>query len=226
MFAGAIVQAGLGMGFGLAVAPLLALLDPALVPASALYLGMATALFGAIRERENIAWSQVGVGMLGRSSGILCGVVALIYMTDRSTFQLVFGLLIAFGVLLSAFGWQLKLTLGSLVSMGGISGLMGVITSVGAPPLAIIYQNEDPKTARPTLAAFFAFGGAISLTALYLTGWAGLREFWMACAMAPAAILGTLVGRGLKGRFDASYRPLLLVVAGIASVLLIMRGVS
>ena len=223
---GAVVQAGLGMGFGLTVAPVLALLDPALVPAPALYLGMATAIVGAITERENIAWPEVGLGMLGRASGIGIGLIALLFLVDRSLFSLVFGIIILIAVFLSVVGWSLQMSAMNLLSMCVISGFTGVITSVGAPPLALIYQNLPAQQSRPTLAAFFAFGGAISLLALYASGWAGVHSFYLALFMAPAAIFGTWLGRRFRGRFDSRYRPALLAIAAIASVLLIIRGLS
>ena len=223
---GSVVQAGLGMGFGLTVAPVLALIDPALVPAPALYLGMSTAIIGAVSESRSISWKQVGTGMIGRTVGIVSGVVLLTLLVDRTSFQLLFGILIAAAVALSIIGWKLKLSIASLLSMGWISGFMGVITSVGAPPLALIYQEQPSETARPTLAAFFAFGGFISLVALYSTGWAGIREFYLALFMAPAAIIGTLFGRHVREKFDANYKPALLFVAGTASILLIIKGLS
>lgn len=223
---GAIIQAGLGMGFGLTVAPVLALIDPALVPAPALFLGMSTSLVGAVVERHDIVWSEVGVGTIGRTAGIVLGAFLLTYISDRSTFQLVFGILIAIAVALSVVGWRVNMSTRNLLGMGWISGFMGVITSVGAPPLALIYQNRDAVKSRPTLAAFFAVGCAMSLVALYLSGWAGVNQFWLACFMAPAAVLGTLLGGRLKGRVSNNYRPFLLSIAGVASVLLIVQGLS
>nr|WHW29445.1 putative sulfite exporter [uncultured bacterium] len=226
VFMGSVVQAGLGMGFGLMVAPVLALIDPALVPAAALYLGTITSIFGAAGERQSIAWDEVGIGMIGRTTGILAGTAVLLQIVDRSMFSLIFGCLILFAVGVTAFGWNMRLKASNLVGMGVISGFMGVITSVGAPPLALIYQSQDPKTARPTLAAFFAFGGALSLTSLYITGYAGLDDLWMALFMLPASLAGTWAGRLTRGRFDTRYRPALLVIAGVASVLLILRGLG
>ena len=223
---GAIIQAGLGMGFGLTVAPVLALLDPALVPAPALFLGMATSLVGALCERQNIVWPEVGIGTIGRTTGIVLGAFFLTYISDRSTFQLVFGVLIAVAVTLSVVGWNVKMSTGNLLSMGWVSGFMGVITSVGAPPLALIYQGRDAQKSRPTLAAFFAIGCAMSLAALYISDWAGLDQLLLACFMAPAALVGTLFGNRLKGRVSANYRPFLLSIAGGASVLLIVQGLS
>ena len=223
---GSIVQAGLGMGFGLTVAPVLALIDPVLVPVPALYPGMATAVLGALSEKQNIVWNEVGIGMAGRFTGRLVGSVILLQMTDRSTFSLVFGIIILFAVILSIAGWRLQLNTKNLLSMGFISGFTGVITSVGAPPLALIYQHRPAIQTRATLAAFFAFGGAASLLILYATGWAGIDHLWMALFMAPAAILGTWIGRKLRGRFDSRYRRFLLAIAAFASVMLIMRGLA
>ncbi len=223
---GAIIQAGMGMGFGLTVAPILALIDPALVPAPALFLGMSTSLAGAVVERQNIVWSEVGVGTIGRTTGIVLGAILLTYISDRSTFQLVFGILIALAVTLSVIGWRVRMSARNLLSMGWVSGFMGVITSVGAPPLALIYQNRDAVKSRPTLAAFFAIGCAMSLAALYVSGWTGMEQLWLACFMAPAAVVGTLLGGRLKGRVNNNYRPVLLSIAGVASMLLIIQGLS
>lgn len=226
VFAGAIVQAGLGMGFGLTVAPILALLDPVLVPASALYLGTATSVAGAWSERSNIVWREVTTCLLGRVIGILFGLYILVGLTGLKTFSLVFGVIILFAVLLSAAGWKLALNLQNLFSMGVVSGFTGVITSVGAPPLALIYQHQPALQSRATLATFFASGGFISLVALHVVGLANLTHFWLALFMAPAAIAGTLAGRRLKTGFDRRYRVFLLGIAVVASLMLIYRGLS
>lgn len=226
VFAGAIVQAGLGMGFGLTVAPILALLDPVLVPVSALYLGTATSVAGAWSERGNIVWREVNTCISGRVAGILAGLWILLGLTSIKTFSLVFGIVILFAVLLSVVGWQLALNLRNLFAMGVVSGFTGVITSVGAPPLALIYQNQPAAKSRATLATFFAFGGAISLVVLYAAGLGNFTHFLLALFMAPPAIVGTLAGRRLKSGFDRRYRICLLGIAAVASIMLIYRGLS
>ncbi|MDD9908933.1 MAG: sulfite exporter TauE/SafE family protein [Ahrensia sp.] len=223
---GSIVQAGLGMGFGLTVAPVLALIDPALVPVAVLYLGMITAVAAAVSERSAIVWREVGIGMMGRTAGIVLGTWVLLQLDDRALFSLVFGCLILVAVSFSAIGLTLALNQRNLLGMGVISGFMGVITSVGAPPLALIYQNRIAKSARPTLGTFFALGGLFSLMSLYATGYAGLDDLWMALVMLPASLFGTWLGQRLRGRFDTRYRPALLIMAATASALLIWRGVS
>ena len=188
VFAGAVVQAGLGMGFGLSVAPLLALIDPIMVPTAALFLGAATSIAGAWAEREHIVWREVGIGFSGRFIGILVGGWVLLSLTDVKLFSLVFGCTILCAVLLTKIGWQLALSSFSLVTMGLVSGFMGIITSVGAPPLALIYQNRPAIPSRPTLATFFALGGAFSLIFIFASGRGGWVDVQMALFMAPAAI--------------------------------------
>lgn len=226
VFAGAIVQAGLGMGFGLSVAPLLALIDPIMVPTAALFLGAATSVAGAWAEREHIVWREVAIGFSGRLTGILIGGWVLLSLTDIKLFSLVFGCTILCAVILTAVGWQLAMNAFNLVTMGIVSGFMGIITSVGAPPLALIYQNRPAIPSRPTLATFFALGGTFSLVFIYTTGRGGWVDVQMALFMVPAAVTGTWFGRRLRGHFDTRYRPALLLIAFGASILLILRGLS
>lgn len=226
VMAAAVVQAGLGMGFGLTAAPLLALLDPQLVPAPTLFLGMLTAGWGAWAERGAIRWDEVGIGMIGRVLGVAAATLLLAFLTDRKAFTLVFGLLVLVAVLLSASGRRLPFTRAGLVAMSGLSGLMATITSVGAPPLALIYQHRPPAEARPTLAAFFAIGCAIALTGLFASGWAGPRDVWLAALMLPPMFVGMQLARLLKGRFDRRYRPALLAISGLAALMLIAGGLK
>lgn len=226
VFCAAIVQVELGMGFGLTAAPLLALIDPHLVPAPALFLGLATATWGAWRERPSILWAEVGVGVVGRVVGVFAATLVLANLADRSTFMLVFGVSIGLAVLLSVAGWRLAFSRASLMAMSIVSGVMGTLTSVGAPPLAIVYQGRPAREARPTLAAFFSIGCAISLAGLYLSGWAGPGDLALAAIMAPAMLAGIAFARVVRGRFDRRYRPALLTVSSVAAAILIARGLA
>ena len=225
-FAASVVQFGLGMGFGLMAAPTLALLDPALVPASTLFIGLSTSTYGAWKERDGIVWAEVWTGAIGRIVGVVASVAVLSVIATRETFSLVFGLLIGMAVLLSVAGRRIAFNRKSLLGMSALSGLMATITSVGAPPMALIYQDRSPAEARPTLAAFFAVGCVISLGALFASGWATIRDFHLALLMVPGVICGAIVARFVGSGFDRRYRPLLLGVAGAAALMLIWRGLG
>ncbi len=224
--AGSFVQAGLGMGFGLTAAPLLALIDPALVPAPVLCLGALTAAAAAWQERRAIAWREVSLGLLGRFFGILLATSVLAELTDPRTFSLAFGALVLVALLMVAFGRHLPLTRTTLAAAGLLSGFMGTITSIGAPPLALIYQSRKPEKSRPTMAAFFAIGASASLAGLLLSGWSSAADVAPVIVFLPAMLVGLFVARRLKGRFDRRYRTWLLALAGIASLLLIAKGLA
>ncbi len=227
IFAAAFVQTSLGIGFGLTAGPLLALLDPQLVPAPVLFLSGVTAGLGAWNERINTVWKEVAVGLFGRIVGTTCALGVLLLFVDVIGFELIFGILIAFAVILSSSGWRLRFNIGNLWSMAYISGFMGTITSVGAPPLALIYQNHNPAVARPTLATFFTFGCVVSFGGLCLIGRVDWHDMLFIVTMAPAMFMGIFVAR----RFATSivgerYRKYLLVIAGIAAIILIYKGIE
>lgn len=226
VFFGAIVQFGLGMGFGLTAAPLLAIIDPDLVPAPVLFMGFMTASIGAMREKDQIVWREVGLGTIGRFIGIVTAVIILASLPNRSLFELIFGLMVGMAVLFSIAGWRLPFTDFNVGSMGFVSGVMGTITSVGAPPMAIVYQSRTASTARPTLAAFFAVGCALSLIGLYASGWAGMQQFLAALIMLPGVGAGYVASRYLKGAFDGRYSRYLLTIAALASIILVVRGLE
>ncbi|MEX3011882.1 TSUP family transporter [Hoeflea sp. TYP-13] len=223
---GSIVQSGLGMGFGLMVAPLLALIDPVLVPAPTLFLGMFTATWGAWADRGIIRWGEVATASAGRFAGVAAGLLLLFWISGAAGFSLLFGIMVLVAVLLSVAGRALPFNRLSLLSMGAISGVMGTITSVGAPPLALIYHGRSPAASRATLAAFFAVGCAGSLAGLYASGLAGERDIYIALAMAPPMVFGLWLAHRFRLGFARWYRPWLLAVSGAAGLLLIVRGLS
>ena len=223
---GAMIQTSMGMGFGLTVGPLLALLDPSFVPGATLVLGMFTAFLAALPERKSIRWNEVGYALVGRISGVLIAIIFLSAIRGQDTFLLAFGVMILLALLLSVSGWQLAFNRGSLAAMGAISGLMGTITSVGAPPLAMVYQNQKAEHARPTLSAFFAIGCFVSILGLMIAGWFSHNDIYRVALLLPAMLLGTLIGRRMVSAIDRRYRYALWAISGIAAVQLIIRGLS
>jgi uncharacterized membrane protein YfcA len=224
--AAAFVQAGLGVGFGLVAAPLLALLDPALAPAPVIWLGATVAALSAWRERARIAWGEVGTGLIGRFAGVAAATGALALLPDRDAFATLFGALTLAAVALSASGWRVAFTRARLVGMATLSGLMGTITSIGAPPMAILYAERPPGAARPTLQAFFAIGAASSLVALHASGWADWRDPARAAVLAPGMLAGVALARRWEGGLERRWKPALLALAGCAAAALIARGLG
>ncbi|ADZ69748.1 sulfite exporter TauE/SafE family protein [Polymorphum gilvum] len=220
----AILQASVGMGFGMLAAPLLALIDPTLVPGPMLVLGFVTAAIGALRERRGIDWGELRIGFTGRVVGAAAAVALLASLPDRSLFSLIFGLLVAFAIVLSVSGWKIAFTRVNLFALSTVSGLMGTITSVGAPPMALLYQHRDVLTARPTLNALFACGMIAGLAGLGLSGWIGWRDVGTAALLVPGMATGFYLSRYTARFVDRRFRHAALGLAFAAGVLLIVRG--
>ena len=64
---------------------------------------------------------------------------------------------------------------------GLLSGLAGTATSIGGPPVALLYQHRPPQQIRSTLAVVFTVGAAISLVGIWLGGHLDTDALPLAC---------------------------------------------
>ncbi len=78
----------------------------------------------------------------------------------------------------------------NLVFAGAVSGFMGTITSVGAPPMALVYQEFAPPRLRATIGAFFVAGAVGSLAVLAMVGRFGMHEIVLGLALVPPMLIG------------------------------------
>ncbi|MCP5370947.1 MAG: sulfite exporter TauE/SafE family protein [Hyphomicrobiales bacterium] len=223
VFAAAIVQNTTGMGFGQVAAPLLLLIDPRFVPVAVLLMGMTVALFGAVRDRRDVARGDLGVALAGRVTGALVAGQLVAVLADSAAFSLLFAGLILLAVVLSVTSWKVQPTRGALLTGGFVSGFMGTITSVGAPPMGIVYQNSPGPRVRATLNVFFALGALVSVLALLAWGQVEAEDLWLAISLAPAFLLGSWVSKFLTGFVDRRFRPLVLLVCACSAVVIIWK---
>jgi len=224
VFFAAIVQSTVGMGFGQVAAPVLLLIDPAFVPSAVIIMGGAVAVAGAVRGRHDVAGREIGLALTGHVLGAICAGHVLIMAADPAAFSLVFAGLLLLAVGLSLTTWQVQLSPRNLLAAGTVSGFMGTITSVGAPPMGIVYQNAPGPHVRATLNAFFAVGTVISLAALALHGWLGLGDVILALTLAPALAAGAWVSRYLTDFVDRRFRPLVLIVCTASALAIIVKA--
>ena len=106
----------------------------------------------------------------------------------------------------------------ALLIAGFASGLMGTLTSVGGPPIALVYQNATGPEMRSTLNAYFALGGLLSMAVLGYAGRFGQRELAWGVALLPAVAVGFWLSGALRARLDRGRtRGAVLVLAGACS---------
>lgn len=219
-----ILQVSIGMGFGMLASPLIALIKPELVPGSILAMGLFVAFSGAWRERANISRKELKLGVGGRIVGSMMAFIVLLIIPDVESFFIVFGVVMLAAIAMTAYGRKIAFTDKNLLSLSVVSGLMGSITAVGAPPMAVIYHDRDPAIVRPTLNAFFFSGSVLGLISLGSSGWISAQDFIAAVIFLPAMFLGILVSGPFKGLPTKLMSNMLLGLSALASISLILRG--
>lgn len=215
---GACLQGVGGLGFAMFCAPLAALWFPELVPGPLIALACPLSLMAALREHAAIDWQAAGTGLAGRVLGT-AGAALCLALLSAETLSLLFALLILLAVALSLRGWKVAASPRNVALAGVASGVMGTITSAGAPPFAIAMQHLRADRLRATLGCIFFAGSAVSLATLAAVGRMGLRELQLALLLGPWMLAGFgasgWLGRLLQHR---SPRPLLLGLAAFGAL--------
>jgi uncharacterized membrane protein YfcA len=220
----ALLQGIGGVGFAMVSAPISLLYFPELVPGPLLVLGAAAALLGAIREFDQVDWRAVGALMTGRVGGaILAGLT--LSVLPGTLFAVVFALLILVGVGFSLAGWRVVATLPNMIMAGLASGMMGTITSSGAPPLAIVMQHVPPPQMRASIACVFFFGALFSLLILAMVDRFSFAQLWLGLLLIPPVAAGFAASSPLKRLFSrAAVRMALLAISALGAIAILIRA--
>jgi uncharacterized protein len=220
---GAALQAATGMGMALFAAPLLALIDPALVPGPALCAVMALSAAVAWRERAAIDRRILFVALLGFSAGCAIGAVLLAVLIGRDLGR-VFAVLILAAVFLSVAGLRIRISKLALLVGGAASGILGTMAGVQGPPIALVLQHEAPDRLRATLCAFFASGGLLSLLALAAAGTFGIGEIGRGLVLMPGVGLGLAIAPVFARRIERRQaRAAVLTISTLSALALLLR---
>lgn len=214
-----------GQAFGLILAPLLAIAAPSHVPALVLLCGLPVMIYSFKGDWATIAWREISYAFVGRVVGAIAAAAFVANFADEDTIGISVAICVLIGVGLSMTNLRLAISPLSLSVAGALSGGMATLTSVGAPPMGLLYQNEAFHRARSTLNAFFLFGALASIGALVAYGLVNASDVAFAVALMPAMVLGVLIGNAALKRLKiATLRPFVLVVSISAAVFLILRA--
>ncbi len=221
--AAAALQAGTGMGMALLAAPLLLLVNRALVPGPMLCATMVLSLAVVWRERAAINRSLLGLAFVGLAVGCAIGAFALAVLIGVNLAE-VFAVLILSIVALSLLGLHVRASGPALLIGGAASGILGTMFGVHGPPIAIVLQNEPPERLRATLCAFFAVGCFISLAALAAIGAFGISQLGLGFALLPGVAIGFVCGPVLGRMLNRQRaRIAVLTISAASAVALLLR---
>ncbi|HVE92686.1 MAG TPA: sulfite exporter TauE/SafE family protein [Actinomycetota bacterium] len=221
--AGSAIQGSLGFGLNLIAAPVMALVDHRLVPGPALAAALLLTMLIARRERASIDLGGIGWALVGRVPGTVAGALAVAAFQPRQL-AIALAAAVVVGVVTSVGGWHVRPTAPVLVGAGALSGLMGTASSIGGPPMAMVYQREPGATMRGTLSGFFVIGAAMSIALLAAVGKFGLQELRLSGVLLPGILAGFAVSSRTSKLLDKGLtRPAVLVLSLLSAVALVIR---
>jgi uncharacterized membrane protein YfcA len=222
---GAYVQAVVGLGLGLLTAPVVALVAPSLVPVLPLWLALLISGLNLADEHEHVDWRSTLWSLPARVPGTVLGAWLVASFTEQQI-GVALGVMVLLAVALTIRTVDVPLNPTSLAVAGFVAGATGTATSVGGPPIALLYQRGVPEVVRATLSVFFFVGVIISLTGLALSGSLDREPSVLALVLAPAVLVGYVVGRRTRALVEGDgFRWAVLVVCTVSALALLVHSV-
>jgi uncharacterized membrane protein YfcA len=210
---GAAVQGGVGFGMNLIAAPILAVLDPNLVPGPALVAALLLTIMVAVRDRADMDRRGVAIALVGRVPGTIVGALFIASIPEEAVTILV-GLAVLLAVGLNVVRLGLRPNPPTLFTAGVVSGFASTVSSVGGPPMAVVYADEPGPVVRASLSAIFVVGASMSILALIAVGDFGATEAKASLWLLVPSGLGYLASGFVAGHVDrGKTRTAVLVVA-------------
>jgi uncharacterized membrane protein YfcA len=221
---GATVQGSIGFGMNLVTVPVLAIVEPATLPATPVLLGVPISLVMVRHEWHAVDRASIGWILAGRIPGTIVGTI-IVVLVATSTLSVLVGVVVLASVAMSAVGRTIAVNPRTCTIAGVESGVMGTAAGIGGPPLALLYQHHEGPVMRSTLAASFFFGTILSLTALGVAGEVLLAHVGLAALLTPAVYLGARLSRALARVLDRGWlRPAVLGFAALSALVAIVNG--
>ncbi len=223
MFAGAAVQGAVGFGANLVAAPVLALIDPTLVPVPLICTSLLLNTLTTRRETAHVDRRELCIAVAGLVPGTLAG-AALLSAVDDDTLGLLFASMVLIAVALVASGLHVRPTPVTLAVAGVLSGTMGTTSSIGGPPIAVVHSRSEGPVVRATLARFFLASAALSIVALAAAGEITRDDLLVGLLLGPGTVAGfALSGPASRWLDEGRTRTAILVLCTLSAVAVIAR---
>lgn len=223
--AGGLVQSVVGIGLGLLTTPVVALVEPSLVPVLPLWLGLGTAGTMMFQEHAHVDWRSLLWTMPARVPGIVVG-AWLVGVASDAGIALGVAVVVLLAVAVTARGVVVPFTRTSLSAAGFVSGVTGTATSIGGPPIAIVFAGREPAVVRSTLAVFFFVGVLLGLVGLWVVGEVTADATALAALAMPGVLVGIVAGTLVRPHVPRQhFRSAVLAICALSAVVLLARSV-
>jgi uncharacterized membrane protein YfcA len=223
---GAFVQAVIGLGISLVSAPVIALAAPALVPVLPLWLALLVTGLMVAGERLHVDWAAIAWALPARIPGTVVGVWLVSRFTEAQL-GVALAVMVLLAIVISVRAVVIPVNPTTLATAGFVAGVSGTATSIGGPPVALLFQRHAPEVVRATLSVFFFVGVIVSIGGLAISGSMDADATAVAVVTAPGVVLGFLLGRSVRGRIPrGAFRAGVLVICAASAVALLVRSVA
>ena len=217
------LQASIGFGMGMLAAPVVALIDPSLIPGTLIMLATLVTLLVVIRERGAVDIRGTGWALVGRVPGTIAGALLLAAIPERALAILIAGVVLV-GVAVTSVGWIPVLRRRNLMLAGATSGVLGTATSIGGPPMALVWQRSTGAELRGTMSGFFLIGSVMSIGVLALTGAVDANTVRAFAILIPATLGGYVLSRWVNRLLTAKrQRWTAIVVSTVGACVLVVQ---
>jgi uncharacterized membrane protein YfcA len=222
---GSIVQGSVGFGLNLLSAPFVAIVAPQALPATLVLVALPLALATFGREHHALEAPPLWWMLLGAVPGTLIGLL-IVGQIGRAELAVLVGAITLAGVVLSVASPPVPITPATALIAGFASNAFGTASSVGGPPVALLYQHRPGPIARATLSGFFATSAVLSIVGYVATGTITLNQLLLAVTLTPFMVSGLWASRHFHRFVDAGWlRPTVLVLSALAGLIAIARVV-
>ncbi|WP_309491307.1 sulfite exporter TauE/SafE family protein [Trinickia mobilis] len=217
----AFVQGAVGVGFALIAAPVIGLVEPALLPAALLILMVPLNVYVSWRERPSVDSHGTLWISLGRIVGALAG-VWIVSRISAHDLNLLIGVSTIAAAVVTLCAPSFAPGRNAFVVAGAVTGVTETATGIGGPALAMVFQHQRAPVLRATIALCFAIGEIVSLVLLCVSGHVRAETILPALALIPGVAAGALASRIAHHRFEGPALRVAVMAFAILSGALIL----
>lgn len=224
VLAGAFVQSTVGLGLGMLGAPLIALLEPSLVPTMLLLLAIPVSFAVFLVEWRHVDWRVIAWTLPPRIPGTVLGVWLVTAFSHRVLGTAV-AVMVLLAVALTVHTVEVRQTPATLVGAGLASGTAGTAVAVGGPPMAIVMAHRPPREVRATLSLYFVVGSVLSAAWFAAVGAMPRASVVLAVSYLPLLLVAFPLGSLANHRVPReAFRRGVLAICAVSAVVLLVKS--
>lgn len=221
---GSFVQGTIGLGLGMVGAPLIAIVEPVLVPTLILVLTVPMSSAVAYMDRHHIDWRVIAWMLPARIPGTFLGVWLVTSFSHR-VLGVVVAVLVLLAVVLTVRTVTVRPSPLTLAGAGLAAGTSGTAAAIGGPPVALVLADRQPRVARGTMSFFFVAGSLLSVLWFAAVGELPLASLVLGALYFPLIPLSVWLGHHAHVRLPReTFRNAVLVLCTLSAVVLLIRS--